>query len=247
MYRYFKTLCVHALMLVFIISCAGATTAISKRNLDVENKMSASIFLDPVAPEERTIFVQVRNTSDNKNFNIENQVVQALRAKGYIVTQDPNKAQYMLQANVLSVGQSNKLSRDQMMEDGFGGAVSGAALGAGAGALASKSNHSDAVIGGALAGAVIGTVVNAAVKDVTYSVVTDVQVSQRSKNAIHAKTTSELKQGTSGKTTTTSSANTDWERFQTRIVSTANKVNLKIEQATPELVDGVSQALAGIF
>lgn len=227
------------------IGCAGPTTAIQKRNLDVENKMSSTIFLEPASPEERTIFVQVRNTSDNAAFNIENNVIQSLRSRGYLVTNDPKKANYMLQANVLSVGQIDKATRQQMAEQGFGGALGGGLVGGGIGALA--SGHSDAIILGGLAGAAIGTVINSSFKDVTYSVITDVQVSERVKNKVTTKTTSTLNQGSNGKTTSTAVKASDWQRYQTRVVSTANKSNLKLEEATPALVDGVSAAVAGIF
>jgi hypothetical protein len=242
MMKYILTL---ALAASVTLGCAGTTTAIQKRNLDVENKMSSTIFLEPAAPEDRTIFVQVRNTSDNAAFNIENNVIQSLRSRGYLVTNDPKKANYMLQANVLSVGQIDKATRDQMAEQGFGGALGGGLVGGGIGALA--SGHSDAMIIGALAGAAVGTILNTSFQDVTYSVITDVQVSERVKGKIASKTQTTLAQGTSSKTTSTSTKSSEWERYQTRVVSTANKSNLKLEEATPALVDGVSAAVAGIF
>lgn len=232
------------LSICVLTGCATAT-AIQKTKLDVDTKMSSSIFLEPAAPEEKTIYVQVRNTSDNPSFNIENNVIQALRARGYLVTNDPKKANYMLQANVLSAGQIDKRTRDQLMSEGFGSAAIGGAVGAGIGALA--SGHSDALIGGALAGAAIGTILNASFKEVTYSVITDVQVSQRVNKAITSKTTTTLAQGDSSKVSSSSTQSSEWERYQTRVVSTANKANLKVEEATPALVDGMSMAVAGIF
>jgi hypothetical protein len=240
-----KSILTLTLTLSLAVGCAGPTTAIQKRNLDVENKMSSTIFLEPSSPEERTIYVQVRNTSDNSAFNIENNIVQALRSKGYLVTNDPKKANYMLQANVLSVGQIDKATREQMSEQGFGGALGGGLVGGGIGALA--SGHSDAIILGGIAGAAIGTVLNSSFQDVTYSVITDVQVSERIKNKVTSRTTSTLNQGSSSQTKSTVTKTSEWERYQTRVVSTANKSNLKLEEATPALVDGVSAAVAGIF
>lgn len=229
---------------LILAGCATAT-AVQRTNLDVETKMSSSIFLEPVAPEEKTIYVQVRNTSDKPAFNIENNVIQALRMRGYLVTNDPKNANYMLQANVLSAGEIDKRTRDQLMAEGFGSAAIGGAVGAGIGALA--SGHSDALIGGALAGAAVGTILNASFKDVSYTVITDVQVSQRVKKAVTSRTTRNLKQGDNQTVPNTVTKTSDWERFQTRVVSTANKTNLKWEQASPQLVDGLSMSLAGIF
>ena len=41
-------------------ACAATTTAISKSDLDVQTRMSDSIFLDPLPPARRTVFVQVK-------------------------------------------------------------------------------------------------------------------------------------------------------------------------------------------
>ncbi len=230
---------------IFLISCAGTTTAISKRNLSTENKMSASVFLDPLPPSERTIYIQARNTTDQSGFNIEDKLIGALRAKGYLIENDPTRANYVLQVNVLSVGEANAQTRDEMVSSGFGGALTGAAVGAGTGAL--TSGHSDAIIGGALAGAAVGMLVDASIKDVTYSVITDVQISERSSAKVSQTTSSELKQGTSGSTTTSSNSETDWQRYQTRVISSANKANLKMDKAVPVLADGITHTVAGIF
>ena len=50
--------------------CAATSTAVAKRNLDVQTKMSDTIFLDPVTPDERTVYVDVRNTSDQPGLDI---------------------------------------------------------------------------------------------------------------------------------------------------------------------------------
>ena len=47
-----------------VAGCAATHTAIAKRDLDVQNKMTDTIFLDPVGPAQRTVYVQVRNSSD---------------------------------------------------------------------------------------------------------------------------------------------------------------------------------------
>lgn len=233
------------LMIMLCTGCAGTTTAVSKRKLDVENKMSSTIFLEPVSEEARTVYVQVRNTSDHSGLDLQQQVVSALRMKGYQVVSDPKKAHYLLQANVLSVGQIDKQTRQQMIESGFGGGIVGGALGAGTGVLV--SGHKDAVVGGALAGAALGMLIDATIKDVTYGITTDVQISERTKNTVNRRNDATLAQGTSGNIQVSSSSTDHWNRYQTRIISTANKANLRLDQALPELTDGMSRSIAGIF
>jgi hypothetical protein len=60
-------------VMVFIVvlsGCAAVHTSIAKKDLDVQTKMSDTIFLDPVGLDKRIIFVDIRNTSDKSNFNI---------------------------------------------------------------------------------------------------------------------------------------------------------------------------------
>ena len=82
-----KTLLISALLITTLglSGCGAIHTSVAKRNLDVQTKMSSSIFLDPVEPEQRTIFVDIRNTSDKPEFDLKPQVIESLRARGYQV------------------------------------------------------------------------------------------------------------------------------------------------------------------
>ncbi len=56
-----------------------------------------------------------------------------------------------------------------------------------------------------------------------------------------------LNQGTSGSTQQVSNEVTQRKKYQTRIVSTANKLNLKFEDAVPQLEEGLTRSIAGIL
>ena len=105
--RLFKWGIVAVVTIAFGAGCAATHTSIAKRDLDVQTKMSEAIFLEPVAPARRTVFVQVRNTSDRPGFDIEPSVKSAILARGYSVTDNPEIAHYKLQAQVLSVSKSS--------------------------------------------------------------------------------------------------------------------------------------------
>jgi Enterobacterial TraT complement resistance protein len=68
--------------LVILSGCAAVHTSIAKKDLDVQTKMSDTVFLDPVGPDKKIVFVQIRNASD-KPFDIEGPVVTAIAARGY--------------------------------------------------------------------------------------------------------------------------------------------------------------------
>ncbi|MGL4749202.1 MAG: complement resistance protein TraT, partial [Shewanella sp.] len=56
-----------------------------------------------------------------------------------------------------------------------------------------------------------------------------------------------LKQGTSGGKVQTSTAQGNRHKYQTRIVSNANQVNLDFKDAKPILEDQLANSLAGLF
>jgi hypothetical protein len=219
-------------------------TAVAKRHLDVQTKMSASIFLDPVEPEQRTIYVDIRNTSDKPEFDVRDEVIAALRARGYQVIDSPKKAHYWLQANVLQVGRTNARDAHRALAAGpgvAGGAVTGYALHRASGG----SGHNAA--GAVVVGAVAGTVIDAMVEDVYYSVITDIQIMERFDGVVKEDAHHDLQQGTSGGTESTYQRESNQRKYQSRVMSFANQVNLAWPEAAPQLRVGLARSLAGLF
>ncbi|CAG9295824.1 complement resistance protein TraT [Celerinatantimonas diazotrophica] len=230
-------------MCVMLTGCSATYTAIKKRNLDVQTKMSDTVFLDPVKPSERVVFLQIRNTSDQQDIKIKSQIVAAIEAKGYRVTDDPDKAHYMIQANILQVSKSDKSGSQAALLSGYGSGIVGAAVGA------SIAGGGTGRVGTGLIGGLIGMAADAMVEDVYFTMVTDVQISERAGQGV--KVTEEdnarLHQGTSGSKKISSTQITHWKRYQTRIISVANKVNLDFNEALPKLQQGLIHSIAGIL
>lgn len=241
----------HALVVIMIAvlsGCAATQLAINKRNLEVQTKLSDTIFLSPTQDKNKTVFVQVRNTSDKTSFDLTRPVATSLQNKGYTIVDDPDKAWFILQANVLSVEKTTY----NPASSPFGSY--GAALGgAGIGALASAAGKGTGpqIAGTALAaGAATGLadlIANAMVKDVYFSAVTDVQIKERSKNASSVTTQSALKNGKGTTTNVSNSEDSRYKIYQTRILSVANQVNLTMEEAEPQLETGLAKVISGIF
>ncbi|MCS5709779.1 complement resistance protein TraT [Candidatus Berkiella cookevillensis] len=232
-----------SLILATLCGCAATHTSISKRNLDVQTKMSETIFLDPVSPQQKTVFIQIRNTSGNNQLDIESQLARNLSNKGYTIVYDPKVAHYLIQTNVLQVGKVDLKESQDLLSEGFGGGLLGA------GATAALGGNGRAALGVGLVGAAVGVVTNAMVKDNFYTIVTDLQISERTKEGTAVTETlyANLKQGTDANKTVSSTEQTDWKRYQTRVVSTANKVNLELEEAIPDLVAGLSNSISGLL
>jgi hypothetical protein len=235
--------------LVILSGCAAVHTSIAKKDLDVQTKMSDTVFLDPVGPDKKIIFVQVRNTSD-KPFDIQGPIMAAIASRGYRITFNPDEAHFRLLGNVLSVAKASPTAAEATLARGYGGAFGGAALGATVGGV--THGWTGAAVGGA-AGGILGglteTVANAAVKDVTFMIVTDIEVTEKAAPGVIVRQDSRqnASQGLGGGRTQTSSEVTDVKKYRTRIVSTANKANLDYEEAAPQLTEGLVRSVSGLF
>ena len=239
MKKNFKTILFSLLLIFAFVSCSTMHTVISKRNLDVQTKMSDTIWLEPAAANEKTVFIQIRNTS-GKNLNIEQKVTNILASKGYRIVNDPAEAKYWLQANILKV---DKVNLDS--DNGFSDAVLGAGIGGVLGAQ--RSGGAYTALGWGLAGAAIGTLADALVSDTAYAMVTDILITEKTGRNVQTSTRNSVKQGNSGSMTSTSSGSSNMEKYSTRVLSTANQVNLNFNSAIPILEDELGKVVGGIF
>ena len=227
--------------------CSAMDTAVKKRDLEVQTKMSETIFLEPVAPQKRVIYLDIRNTSDQE-MSVKEGIVAAFKNTGYRVTDNPEEANYMLQGNILKVAKSTPSEASSHLGSGFDAGLTGAAVGAGASYALGGSNRSTA--GAALAGAAIGFVGDALVSDVMFVMVTDLQIRERplEGEVVTQTQKASLAQGSSTLTKQDiKGAKMEWKTYRTRIVSTANKMNLEFEEAKPSLESALIKSISGIF
>lgn len=208
-------------VLLSLCGCGAIDKTIKYGKLEVVTKMSSSIFLDPVQDQQKTMVVQIRNTSDQPGMLIEQEIKNAMINKGYRIVSDAAKAHYMLQANVLQIGKQRPELAWQYLSGGWGSALGGAVAGATLGGLVAHNRGDGALVGGLLGGAV-SYVSDSMVEVVNYTMITDLQISEKSNKA-------------------------DWKRYQTRVVSVAQKTNLKFADAEPALKEGLVKSISGMF
>lgn len=207
-------------LVTLLAGCAAVGTAVSHRNLETQTLMSHSIFLDPVSSGKKTVYLQERNTTGIDGFTFKSQLIAGLTAKGYKVVTNPDRAHYVLQVNTLRVGKASKTAAKEMMGKGYGGALEGGGAAVAVGAMAHAGGNG--LIGAGLAGAVGGTIVDNMVKDVNYTGVVDVKITVH-KSASHRIV------------------------HQTRIVVTADRVNLSFSSAQQTLENQLGRSVSGIF
>ena len=240
MKKILKTVFILTIILTIVLS-STIHTIISKRNLEVQTKMSNTIWLEPVDTDQKTIFVKISNTSD-KDLDIESKVINALKAKGYKIVKEPSEAKYSLQVNSLNVEKSN-------LNDANGSGFSEVFMAAGIGSILATQSPEDRanIVGLGMASATLARISSAFVKDVVYAMITDVLVSEKIGKNVQVTTVNSVSQGISGTRTSTSSETSNIEKYSTRVLSTANKVNLKFENAMPVLEDELVKVITGIF
>lgn len=217
-----RNLILFSILSYSLYGCAAAGVAISKRNLDIQTKMTKTIWLDPVdSPRQKTIYLSIKNTSDKPNFQLSN-LKAKLIDKGYkVYTTDSWRAHYWLQVNIREIGRTAQTASELAAKQGSATGVEGGAIaGAATGALIAPGSPRT-IVGIGLLGAAASIVANNLVKDVIYGCATDIRLS--------------IKKGKR------------YKRINTRIFSTAEKVNLKFPEAKPGLERGITNSISGIF
>ncbi|QTO89104.1 conjugal transfer complement resistance protein TraT [Klebsiella pneumoniae] len=222
--------------------CSAMGTAIKKRNLEVKTQMSETIWLEP--SNNKTVYLQIKNTSDKDMSGLQAKIASAVTSKGYQVVSNPDTAGYWIQANVLKADKMDLRESQGWLSRGYEGAVTGAALGAG---LPPQPSSAGATLGVGLAAGLVGMAADAMVEDVNYTMITDVQIAERTKTQVQTDNVAVLRQGTSGAKVQTSTETGNQHKYQTRVVSNANKVNLKFPEAQPVLEDQLAKSIANIL
>ncbi len=264
------------LLAVWLLSaCTAVHTSVSKRNLDVQTRMSQTVYLDPVEPEQRTIFLDIRQTAAEYQLPLAGDIRNLLLSRGYTLLDNPQQARYWLQVNVRTILKERPeqvLSRE---EYGLSPAEIEALLNPALGeipapvpssgnmitpgmvdvAVASDISMDSKDVGRALvvlavfAGAEY--VGNQLVRDKYFTMLTDVQVAEKlpadSIAMVQESARHELLQGDSGITGQMWQRATDRRKYQLRVVSFANKANLSWREAEQPLHQGLLRSLAGIF
>ncbi len=64
-----------------LTGCSAVSTAVKKRNLEVKTQMSETIWLDPAS--QKTVYLQIKNTSDKDMSDLASLIRKAVEAKGY--------------------------------------------------------------------------------------------------------------------------------------------------------------------
>jgi hypothetical protein len=233
--------------------CAATSVAIGKKDLDVQAKTSTAVFIDPVSRDRRTVYLDVRSgvmEFDRRAFSqfVRQQFVS--NENRYRIVDDPDGAHFQMLVYVLNLEKASLSAAQAALQEGYigGGEVAaGAVVG---GVIGANSGHGWAGAGlGAVAASGVSMVANALVKDVTYMLVADVSIRERVAEGVMVRRDTQLtaKAADGGSSQQRVSEVSDRKDYRTRIVTTANKANLKLEEAQTVMFDKTAYAMAGFF
>jgi len=253
-----KTLHVGLALSAALVLMSGCATS----QLQTSARMTQSVFINPVAKEKRTIFVSTKNTS-GAPINLENRIVQALYAKGYMIVDDPEAATYVLMTNILYC---NKKSENNV--------AGGALMGGAAGAIANSGSNGRSMAAAGLAGAVVGGLIGKATEDTIYQMQVDIVIREKANGKVMSSTGNvggqayvrdgqksgfqnsfggAVRDDTTGRinSNTYNSSNQSYEsnyiEHRTMMFAEATKMDLTLSEATPILEDKIAQQIAGLF
>lgn len=241
-----NSIVIFAALLVFVStsSCMGTREAIEARELKTSVKMSETIFLEPVEPEQMVVWVRIRNTSDRQDLDpvvIQEVIESKLTRRGYRITKSPKEAHYQLQANVLYADHERKgLTEEGMVLGGFGGGLLGSQVGG------DQTAKLAAGVAGAVIGGVLGGIAGSMVHIDKYLLVIDINIAEKIPGGVERRLSGGASVG-KVKRDQVAATKSEFINYQTRVVGTAKKTNLKWEDAQPILLDNFASSLAGIF
>ena len=213
-----------------------SSSGLSAGNMRLSARMSSSIFLQPVGPAKKVVYVEGHNTSSAQGIHFGQLIVQELTAKGYRITNNPHYAHYMLLYNIRYVGkEQSSHAAAGALAGGFGGAIIGGVAG----------NDNGALIGGGV-GALAGGIIGAIFPTNRYMMVVDIQLEQRQKGA-YTSTNTLASQGIDSSVSSSAGGINGWMIYRDRIVAQAAGTRLRFSYATPAMSHEVAGELAGLF
>lgn len=240
-----------AALIVVISGCAAVQTSIAKRKLDIQTRISTAVFVDAVPREKRTVYAEVRSgvmEFDRNAFLSSVRAEFASNPNGYTLTDNPDKAQYHMSVFVTKLEKASPTAAEQALKQGYRGDVgAGAALGATMGS--ERGGSASSTVGGGILGALATTAANAYVQDVTFLLVADVQIKEKTHKGVIVRKDTQIssKVSDAGTSTQRVSEATNRKEYRTRIVTTANKANLELVEAQPLMFKKTAYAMSSFF
>ena len=221
-------------------ACSTLSSNQKAPTLTVEQTKGKTIFMEPVSPEKRIAYIEIKNTSGDADFNVLKQTISNnLNARGYRTTDNPERAWYFLQADVIKAGIMDENTKETLLNN----QVKRAALGAGVGAIGGQIIHKrNSTAIGAGVGALAGLAYESLNHSSNYVVIADIRATQKKPKRKHGLFARKDEPNILGY------ALTKDDRVQdTRIAVTARQANINPQESKALVLAGLTESIAGIL
>jgi len=184
----------------------------------ISTKMTKAVLLDPEnLSRNKNVYVRVVNTSGYQDIDFSDLLKLKIGQKGFNIVDAPEKADYIVQVNVLYLDEEREgLTEDGMLVGGATGAFAGSYIGGG-----TRENIAGA-IGGAIVGSVIGGLIGKTIAVESFTGVADVHIREHFKDAIK-------------------------KEHETRISIKAEKTNMDKPQVLKLLAERMANQISNLF
>ncbi len=221
--------------------------------------------LRDVPQARKVVYLRVRNSSGSPVYGMYEQVAGQLAQAGYMVSNNVDEAHFSLVADVRYFGETREM-------DGHKGLLTGAALGAGAGAIighnvgGGSGSRDKGALAGAVAGGLVGDAMARRNRIITYSLAVDIRVGERVDGGVRTTRGSSVGGEVSGDAAVGMGARVERARdhagssqeqevqieesflyHSNRIVASARKMGLTVEEAMPVVSRRISTAVASVL
>jgi hypothetical protein len=216
--------------------CAAMRMHMRYGSLQSDTKVSDAVFLELRSDLPATVYVEETSLVDSA-VSVRPYLDEQLVASGYTIVTDPREATYLVQVTHLQLIEV-ELSGDQTLGDALSSAiVAGTAAG-----LATDVVGADAGLatGVGLTVGAVGFLVDANTKHLAHVLTTDVLVTETVATGGGIAEARADEQAPAG-------AAPEVRRHETQIASGASKVNLRIAESLPAIVDGTSRTVSRLL
>ncbi len=242
-----KIICVYMMCLFFLGGCAGLEVAMENSKVQVVSNLDNVPFFDSHPGQK--VFIDIKNFSNYKELDqINNLVIQKYQKRGFKIVNDPNMADWVVQAKIVNITKNDIPAREVKGVDSAGAAITGGGVGAMAGGMLGGNSRdvlAGALIGGILSGASSLTV-DSWVKLGYLTIVTDIQVKERKRVKVQTQITSTQKVG-NVEQKYRMQGSTNWIKYRFQALTRAKKANLKWKDCRDAMVDEISRILASLL
>ena len=161
--KIFKTINLTICIIIIFIGCGTA-------KLQTQTKMTKTIFLNPINSSVKSIYINIKNSSDQELNTLENEIINKLKLKKYKIMSNAQKAQYILMVNIISINIKKENNSRNGAKDGLivGSSVS----------IYNNNGVTGTVLGG-LAGGIIGGLIAKNNEDSIIQIIIDIKIQEK--------------------------------------------------------------------